>query len=162
VKLDPRKYREILSGLGPVAPVFTKPDDKFREWLSEKRVPTALATFLIENAVCKDVPFEGGCGGMWTPEDIMALNDQESAILACRLLALGNSTNGDFIAIDLTEGIDEVGFVSHDELWENPPGGVREIFIPVDKSIHEMLAGMSGPDDYPADYSSAIERRQEM
>jgi hypothetical protein len=57
-------------------------------------VPATLATFLIENAVCEGVPFEGGFGGIWTPEDIIALNDQESTMLACRLLAMGNSTNG--------------------------------------------------------------------
>ncbi|HEY3965395.1 MAG TPA: hypothetical protein VGM05_12640 [Planctomycetaceae bacterium] len=157
MKLDAQKYREILRDSGSVTPTFAAPDEKFREWLSQKRVPLPLVEFLIENAVRDEVPIDSGCGGMWTPEGIMENNDQKSAILASGLLAVGHSIIGDFIAIDLTEGIDEVGYVSHEELRGDPPADIRDIFDPVAASIHEMLAEMAAESD---DYPAAQERRE--
>jgi hypothetical protein len=172
MRIDSPRYRDALSNLGPEPAVFTEPPTRFREWLNEKRLPTEFAEFLAGNTICDNLPFADGAGGIWTPADMMTLNDQESAILASGLFAVGNAINGDFIVIDLTEGNDQVGFVSHDELWENPPANVREIFVPVDRSIHEMLVGISsqlrawmagGSDEpnYPIDYCSALERKQD-
>jgi hypothetical protein len=172
MKLNSLKYRQALADLGPVSPTFCDPPAEFRNWLDAKGLPTALKDFLIANAVSAGLPFPGGSGGVWTPADIVILNDQESAMLADGLLAVANAINGDFIVVDLAEGVDQVGFVSHDELWERSPPPVRSIFAPVDASIHELLAGIShelrawqgGPGEkrgYPIDYCSAIQRRRD-
>jgi hypothetical protein len=173
--LDSAKYRSALSALGPRPANFVVPPPVFQEWLEAKSLPPALVRFLIENAVSEGLPFASGTGGMWTPDNIMALNDQESAILAAGLLAIGNTGNGDFIVIDLAEGVNGVGFVSHDELWDAAPTNVREIFISVDESIHLLLNGMASEDrrwkeaserqkerKYPVDYCSALVRKDRM
>ena len=169
--LDSQKYREALSNLGPESAVFVEPPIHFREWLNEKRLPTELANFLVSNAIRDELPFPTGCGGMWTAQEIMELNDQEPAILGGGLFAVGNAINGDFIVLDLAEGAHGAGFVSHDELWEGPPRPVREFYVAVSESIHEMLAGISSElrawiagsrtgSNFPIDYCSALERTQ--
>lgn len=167
--LDAQKCRNALLGLGPVQPVFIDPSAEFRTWLNQRRLPPDVSEFLLRTAVATNVPFPSGCGGIWTPRDIMVLNDQEENILAGGLLAVGSSTNGDFIVIDLRDGHRQAGFVSHESLWEgNSWTGIREIFAPVADSLDEMLAAMSADDwqalrddaykwgGYPRDYCDAI------
>lgn len=99
----------------------------------------------------------------------MELNDQEADMLRGGLLALGNSTNGDFIVIDLQDKQRQAGFVGHDELWDGKSwSDIREIFAPVADSLDEMLAKMAADhreslrDDslewgrYPRDYGDAL------
>lgn len=171
MKLDARKYREALSNLGPRPAVFVDAPPEFRRWLEEKRLPSSLVEFLIVNAVNDNIPFPGGSGGVWTPEDIMSLNERDSAILDGGLIALASAINFDFIVVDLAEGTDQVGFVSHDELWEDSPANVRDVYVPVDESIHEILDGISRElrewmagtrtsPNYPIDYYSALDRRK--
>src|SRR4051794_12005813 len=116
--LDVQRCREALAGLGPEQPVFIDPPADFHAWLTQKRLPGDVVEFLLRTAVAANVPFPSGSGGMWPPCDLMVLNDQEADILAGGLLAVGNSTNGDFIVIDLRDEQRQAGFVSHDELWE--------------------------------------------
>jgi hypothetical protein len=175
--LNAQKCRDALADLGPEQPVFIDPSADFRAWLAQKRLPGDVVEFLLRTAVAANVPFPSGCGGMWTLRDIMVLNDQESDILAGGLLAVGNSTNGDFIVIDLRDDQRQAGFVSHDELWRNYEearswGDVREIFAPVADSLDEMLAGMSADHweylrgetsergRYPWDYYDALSWRK--
>jgi hypothetical protein len=173
MKLDSRQFREVLSNLGREAAVFTEPPIHYREWLMQRRLPTELVEFLVVNAVSDIVPFPNGCGGMYPPRIIMARNDEVPEVLACGLFVVGSAINGDFIVVDLLEGTDQAGFVCHAEFFGNPGINVREIFVPVDKSLPDMLAGMSGelhkwiggknaeqPDDYPTDYYSALDRAE--
>jgi hypothetical protein len=175
--LNSQKCRDALAGLGPEQPVFIDPPADFRAWLAQKRLPGDVVEFLLRTAVAANVPFPSGCGGMWTPHDIMVLNDQESDILAGGLLAVGNSTNGDFIVINLRDDQRQAGFVGHDELARNYAearswGDVREIFAPVADSLDEMLAGISADNweylrgetsdwgRYPRDYCDALSWRK--
>lgn len=171
MKLNSQKYREALSKLGPTPAVFVEPPIHFREWLNAKLLPPVFVDFLVGNAIRDELPFPGGGGGAWTPQDMVDLNDQEAAILAGGFFAVGNAINGDFIVINLAEGCDEAGFVSHDELWEGPPRPVREFYVAVAESIDEMLAGISSrlracitgskiSSNYPIDYCDALEREE--
>jgi hypothetical protein len=165
--LNSQKYRDALANLGPKPASFTAPPAAFHDWLVERQLPNDLADFLQANALGAHVPFPSGCGGMWTPQDIMVLNDQEAAIFAAGLFAVGNATNGDFIVIDLRDERRPAGFVSHDELWGRPSDDVRAFFILVAESLDEMLTGMSGALweclrgekrelRYPTDYCDAL------
>jgi hypothetical protein len=178
--LNAQKCRLALADLGPGQPVFIDPPAEFCTWLAEKQLPGDVVEFLLGTAVVADVPFPSGCGGWWTPQNTMVLNDQEPNILAGGLFAVGNSGNGDFIVIDLRDECRQAGFVSHDELWEDCGEArswtdVREIFAPVADSLDEMLAGMSGDqwkflrgdpgngypcDFYPRDYCDAILKKK--
>jgi len=166
--LNSQKYRHALAQLGPGPATFTTPPAVFRSWLAEMQIPNDLVEFLLSNALDANLPFPNGHGGMWTPEDIMVLNDQECALHLAGLFAIGNANNGDFIVIDLGDKGRRAGFVPHDELMtECPPGDAREIFVAVADSIDEMLVGVSGEirrwldgeerlPHYPADYCDAI------
>lgn len=159
--LDAQKCRDALVGLGPEQPVFIDPPAHFRAWLAEKGLPGDVVEFLLHTSVAENVPFPSGCGGVWPPRDIMALNDQEADILAAGLFAVGNSTDGDFIVIDLRDERRQAGFVSHDELWEGKAWtDVQEIFARVADSLDEMLAGMSS-DHCPQDYYDALSWRKD-
>lgn len=166
--LNAQKVRDALVGLGPMQPVFVDPPANFHVWMAEKRLPADVVEFLLRTAVSENVPFPSGSGGMWPPNDIMDLNEQEAAMLRSDLLAVGNSTNGDFIVIDLRQAERQAGFVSHDELWEGLFADTREIFAPVADSLDEMLASMSEDHwnalrsdsyewgRYPRDYCDAL------
>jgi hypothetical protein len=170
--LNAQKCRDALAHLGHEQPVFVDAPVAFNTWLTAKQLPTDVVKFLLETAVADHIPFLGGCGGMWTPEDVMVLNDQESDILAGGLLAVGSAINGDFIVIDLRDEQRQAGFVSHDELARNDDEArswtdVREIFVPVAVSLHEMLEGISAqlwecsrreelPRTYPIDFCDAF------
>ena len=169
--LDPAAYRSSLLAMGPPPARFVPPPAEYVRWLTAKPLPAAIAEFLAGNALAVNVPFPTGTGGVWGWSDVIALNDQEGSMLAAGLLAIGNTTNGDFIVIDLRPEVDRAGIVSHDELWETRPVNVRSIYAPVDRSIHAMLAAMAAEwnrwraDDamrfeglrYPVDYSSALQ-----
>ena len=171
--LSAQGYRDALTHLGHEQPVFIDPPAPFRKWLAEKQLPCDVAEFLVGTALAAHVPFPNGCGGMWTPRDIMVLNDQESDILGGGLLALGTAVNGDFIVMDLHSELRQAGFVGHDELARNYEEArawrdVREIFVPVAASLDEMLVCMSvalwgyfrgeAPEQslYPCDYCDAL------
>ena len=133
---------------------FGSDDPRFRDWLAKRLLPGELARFLTENALSPSASFDG-LGGIWTAEEIMELNDQEEALPSAGLLAVGSTTNGDFLVIDFMEGGGVSGFVSHDLLWEDPPGDVRRAYIPVARSIGEMLHGMTSVAGFPFDYWAA-------
>ena len=171
--LNSQKYRDALAHLGQKRAVFTDPPEAFHAWLTEKQLPGDLVEFLLGTALAAAVPFPNGSGGMWTPRDVMDLNDQESAILSAGLFAVGSAVNGDFIVIDLRDERRQAGFVGHDELAESSSGDVRAIFVPVADSIDEMLVGMSGAlwecfrsdageqNSYPCDYCDALTWRKD-
>jgi hypothetical protein len=105
-----------------------------------------------------DTSFDGA-GGIWTPSDVMVLNDQEEALSCSCLFGVGNAINGDFIVIDFATGEGRSGFVDHDKLAaKEPSDDVRDAFMPVAKSIGEMLQGMTDVDGFPYDYWAAIDR----
>ncbi len=148
-------YRAAVRQLtGGEAMTLGTTDPTYRDWLTSRRLPQELTGFLIDNALSSPATFEGS-GGMWTPEDVMTLNDQEEAMPSAGLLAVGNAINGDFIVIDFARGDGTSGFVSHDLLWEQSTGQLRDAFVPVARSIGEMLHGMTSVEDFPFDYWAA-------
>lgn len=137
---------------------FGTDDPRFHDWLTKRSLPDELVRFLTENALSSSVSFDGG-GGLWTPEDIMGRNDQEEAMPSAGLLAIGVTTNGDFIVVDFKEGGGVSGFVSHELLRRDwPPEGFRRCYMPSARSIGELLYGMTVKFGLPDDYWSARDK----
>jgi len=130
-------------------------DPAYRDWLAGRPLPEELTGFLLENALGGEASFDG-LGGMWTPESVMGLNDQESSLPACGLLGVGSAVNGDFLVVDFAKGDGESGFVSHDLLWERNRGGDARLgYVPAARSIGKLLHGLTAIDGFPMDYDSA-------
>jgi hypothetical protein len=171
--LNSQRYRASLTRLGDEQPVFVEPSAAFRTWLVAKRLPEDVVEFVSENAIAENLAFRTGSGGMWPPQDIVDLNEQESSFLAGGFLAVGNTITGDFIVIDLRDPGRRAGFVGHDELAGNYAEAQhlkddpRAIFVPVADSLDELLAGVSaalgegfasdppGQHSFPIDYCDA-------
>jgi hypothetical protein len=65
------------------------------------------------------------------------------------LLVIGAGLNGDPIVIDLITN--HIGFVFHDELWENENANVRDEFISMKCSVGEFFYNSLHTDNYPID-----------
>lgn len=131
--------------------VFGADAPEFREWLQQRSLPAALVQFLLENSLSRHVSFNG-VGGMWTPADIIEWNEQEEALYPAGLIAVGSATNGDPIVIHFLEGAGLAGFASHDLLCDEES---QNFYLPVARSIGEMLHGMTTVEDFPRDYWDA-------
>ncbi|MCP8970103.1 hypothetical protein [Ectobacillus ponti] len=71
------------------------------------------------------------------------------------LLIVGSGLNGDAIVVDVNN--EEVGYVFHDELWEDEAVRPREIFISLACSIAEFYYHSLTMDGYPVDGRDAEE-----
>jgi hypothetical protein len=153
LRLRPDLFRAAVRRMtGGRAVTFGTSDPAYRDWLIARRLPEELMHFLMENALNSEVSFDG-TGGMWTPELVMRLNDQEEALSSCGLFGVGNAINGDFIVIDFGPGNGTSGFVDHDELArKGPSDDVRDAFASVARSIGGMLHGMTAVEGFPHDY----------
>lgn len=76
--------------------------------------------------------------------------DENKRCIDERLLIIGSGLNGDLIVLDLDNL--QIGYVFHDELWENETiGGSREIFISMKCSIGEFYYNSLMVEGYPVD-----------
>lgn len=62
--------------------------------------------------------------------------EENRRCLESSLLIIGSGLNGDFIALDLKNL--KVGYVFHDDLWEDSSLNPREIFICLDCTVGEF------------------------
>jgi hypothetical protein len=156
MRLRPDLFRPAVRRLtGGKTVTFGSSDPTYGRWLAKRKLPEELTRFLLENAPSAETSFDCA-GGMWTPKDVMELNDQEKAMPASGLFAVGSAINGDFIVIDFKEGDGASGFVSHDLLRDGKPvKKPRQAYIPVARSIGEMLHGMTTVEQFPYDYWQA-------
>jgi hypothetical protein len=157
--LRPDLFRVAVRRLkGGDAVIFGTNDPSYRDWLGKRQLPEELTQFLIENSLSADTSFDG-VGGMWTPNEIMQLNDQEEEGLSGNgLFGVGNTGTGDFIVINFITGDGQSGFVSHDLLPE--PDVNREgydVFKPIAVSIGDLLHGMTAIEGFPYDFWIALE-----
>ncbi|TXK83452.1 hypothetical protein FU659_13765 [Paenibacillus sp. N3.4] len=65
------------------------------------------------------------------------------------MLIIGSGLNGDMIVLDLDNL--QIGYVFHDELWENDSISSREILICMNCSFGEFYNNSLTIDGYPVD-----------
>ena len=71
------------------------------------------------------------------------------------LLIIGSGLNGDFIVVDLNTL--KVGYVFHDEIWEDEEGIVRENYISLNCSIGHFYYNALTIEEFPVDGREAEE-----
>ncbi|MBS8263938.1 hypothetical protein DYI25_05755 [Mesobacillus boroniphilus] len=69
------------------------------------------------------------------------------------LFIIGYGLNGDPIVLDLNTN--EIGYVFHDELWEDEEINPREIYISLECSLPEFYFNSVTIDNYPVDGTEA-------
>jgi hypothetical protein len=69
------------------------------------------------------------------------------------LFIIGHGLNGDLIVLDLNTN--EIGYVFHDELWEDEEINPREIHISLECSLPEFYFNSVTIDNYPVDGTEA-------
>lgn len=84
------------------------------------------------------------------------LDDGQGRCIEARLLIIGSALNGDPIVVNLDTAT--VGFLLHDELWEDQTVAPRDIYTDTGLKIGSFyLAAAKHPDTFPADGYEAAE-----
>ena len=65
------------------------------------------------------------------------------------LLEIGSGANGDLLCVDLKTGA--VGYVFHDELWEEPDSDFAEMYISLEMPLEAFLKMAFLSENYPFD-----------
>ncbi|PEJ54383.1 hypothetical protein CN692_20005 [Bacillus sp. AFS002410] len=76
------------------------------------------------------------------------------------LLIIGSGLNGDFIVVDLQTL--KVGYVFHDEIWEDEDAIVRENYINLNWSIGQFYYNALTMQEFPVDGFQAEEYMEQM
>lgn len=92
-------------------------------------------------------------------EDILSSDDLER-LIASHMVPVGYARNGDILVIRFGNNQEEVGLVSHDDLWERQ-GSAEEAYVVVCPSVEEYLYRASEGHYLPRD-SFAAEEWQQM
>ena len=129
---------------------------EFISWMESKGIPPELIHALTRLSPKKEI--WAGAGSIFPEQDIMKCNDEFPQALASELFYVGCVGNGDPIAIDLGRGDGATGYIDHETMWDVKD--VREVFIPIGRSIGSVLYHFNFSDDdvLPDDYHEAKER----
>ena len=144
---------DILSEVGPIRETLSSSTIEF---LHKFSVSKTLHEFISTNSF--DRPFKVGHVYYDCTKDIAAdnLEEENKNCIAEGLLIIGSGLNGDPIVIDLETLT--VGFVFHDELWEDTTIKARSVHIDTGLSIGEFFwKAASQKDDFPVDAYEAEE-----
>lgn len=120
------------------------------EFLHKFSVPKELQDFIASNSF--DKPFKVGHIYYECTKDISVdnLENENKNCIHEKLLIIGSGLNGDPIVIDLSSLT--VGFIFHDELWEDTSVKARSVHIDTGLSIGEFFwRAASQKDDFPVD-----------
>lgn len=90
--------------------------------------------------------------------DILKHDDLER-LLAAHMVPVGDARNGDIVVIRFSETWEEIGLVSHDDLWEGE-SSPDEAYVVVCRSVDEFLYRASEDKYLPRDSFAADEWQQ--
>ncbi len=79
--------------------------------------------------------------------------DENKPLREKGLLKIGDGLNGDPIVIN--SQTDTVGYVSHDELWEEPPADLEPIHCDLGLSVSDFYLAAATKADFPVDFYAA-------
>lgn len=119
------------------------------EFLEKNNLTSELIEFLKNNSYNLPIRFKKVYFNK--VNEILDINTDEEnrRCLLSGLLIIGSGRNGDWVVVDLNTL--KVGYVFHDELWENEEVDVRDIFVSLDCSIGEFYHNIVTVNDYPVD-----------
>lgn len=143
MNVDGEILRSALTHPSVFYPVTWEPaPEGFIQWMHQMDIEENLVDFYTNH--CPSESAQLGCAMLHDSEEIREFHEEYPRLLAERLFAVGASSNGDTIAIDLSSGM--VGYISHEFLC-NPtlygdPNNIREKFDPVAVSLGAFVLGL--------------------
>jgi hypothetical protein len=134
------------------------PSDKFEAWEERRGVDSGEA--YRAGCMFPNRTVFVGAYDFITEAAVIRINSAKEGIpqaLDAGLLIVATTLNGDLLAVDLREKKGVVGIIDHERVWDDIP--VRDIFVPVAKSIEELSRLMfSGK--APGDFAEAQAARR--
>jgi hypothetical protein len=148
---DVELFREILTAHGGEPSL---PTNAFLSWLrshplSPKAITVITGCVLKKSAVIGPIDF-------YSEKGILEVNGEEAIPVALRdgLLIVGSCPNGDPVAVDVREQIGAVGYIDHENMWQE--ANVRSAFLVVAPSLGKLAEGLDA-EQLPVDYFEAKE-----
>lgn len=126
-----------------------KLSDKTLSFLVDSNVPKGVINFFNHISFDQHISFKHVSFYQVNELPGENLYDANQRCIAERLLIVGWGSNGDLIVLDL-ENL-KVGYVFHDELWEDESVNPRDILINLKCSIGEFYYNAVTVEDFPVD-----------
>ncbi|RNB92492.1 hypothetical protein EDM56_02010 [Brevibacillus fluminis] len=128
---------------------------KTLSFFEEYEIPNQLVNFLEKFSFEQNVRFNNVYFDKVNEMPDNNLYEQNRRCMDARLLIIGSGLNGDFVVLDV-ENL-KVGYVFHDELWEDELVNPRDIHINLNCSIGEFYYYHITVHDFPVDGYEAEE-----
>ncbi|MDQ0913854.1 hypothetical protein [Paenibacillus sp. V4I5] len=126
-----------------------KLSNKTISFLADYKIPNGITGFLNRFSFERAIRFKHVSFYQVNEMPDENLYEQNQRCIAEKLLIIGWGLNGDFIVLDL-ENL-KVGYVFHDDLWEDESVNPRDIFINLNCSIGEFYYNAITVEDFPVD-----------
>lgn len=153
--MDFSLLKEALESSGVVLPKRIQLSDSTKKFLEEYKVPTGTRAFIEEFSFTESIKINYvylDCANEIAGNN---LYEENKRCIDNGLLIVGSGLNGDAIVVDLNN--EEVGYVFHDELWEDEKVSPRDIFISLECNVSEFYHNSLTIEDYPVDGIDAEE-----
>lgn len=163
LRSQPRYGAEDYSRTPPAIPPLKTDDKTFYEWLIKQKIPREFAEMIYMGA--PETSFLEGSGYVNGVDAIIAENssaDQKN-IRDAGFFIVGSGPNGDFLVVDVAfKGTGEVGFFPIETTSGKTPAQLREMFIPIVKSLGDYIRIHNSPDrlSLPMDYWAAKAKKE--
>lgn len=133
-----------------------KVTDKSIEFFEELELPNELINFLKEFSFRHELDFDGNYFNFTNKIRTENLDEINKENYKQHLLIIGSGMNGDLVVLNTKTMT--VGYVFHDQLWENETiENLNEIYIDLKISIGEFFYKSTTEEDFPIDAYEAEE-----
>jgi len=154
MNLDIKLFIEATESITP-SPVVHGLHVSVVEWLSSVGATDSVIKYFSEHAYSRAIKY--GKVTLHSAHELKSVNKEteNQRLISRGLLVIGSGLNGDPIILCLKSG--KVGFVSHDELWENEDNSIEDIYIFVSDTLGTFFNSATKNGGFPVDYYQAIE-----
>lgn len=126
-----------------------KASEKTISFLVDYQIPNEIIDFFYRFSFDQHIRFNNVSFYQVNEMPSENLYEENQRCIAEKLLIIGWGLNGDFIVLDLEKL--KVGYVFHDDLWEDKFVDPRDIFINLNCSIGEFYYNAVTVEDFPVD-----------
>ena len=160
MKTDTVLFAQALGRSSELAKHFAPASPSFLVWLKEHNLPEEIVAHFFDYSLVGDSCVEIGFANFWPEKYTRKWHDETPEYLAAGWLIVGSMQNGDFVVINFGRDDGAVGYVSHEEIWDEPHhvrDDLESIYLRVCESFGQFLDGLTR-DEHPYDYFDAKEQ----
>jgi hypothetical protein len=152
---DVRRDPSEPLGLHSAEEEMTTIQKKFIAWAATKGIPPEVVDVIIETAPLKsdldpEEPYH-----LRHLADIRSMHGERGIpvpALASGFLLVGGCPNGDAVALDFTQNIGSIYYISHEQMYDNE---LRTVSVLVARDLRELKAKVYNNRRFPLDYWEA-------